>query len=159
MTVARRTAGHQDARPTDKSPTDGSPTYVGRPELRRRYTDGGQWRCTAAMQARVAATRRQCCNTRRENAATLFLQLSSRQCCDVVAAAPIARAQRHCCSKRRSNPAAARVTVAVLQQALQQRCGAASTRVVATLKQASWQRCGAVASSQQRRRATRWRGG
>jgi hypothetical protein len=47
----------------------------------------------------------------------------------------------------------------VLQQALQQRCDAASDRVVATLKQASWQRCGAVASSQQRRRATRWRGG
>jgi hypothetical protein len=46
-----------------------------------------------------------------------------------------------------------------LQQALQQRCGAASARVVATLKQASWQRYGAVASLQQRRRATRWRGG
>jgi len=47
----------------------------------------------------------------------------------------------------------------MLQQALQQHCGAALARIVATLKQALWQRCGTIASSQQRRRATRWRGG
>jgi hypothetical protein len=64
------------------------------------------------------ATRRRCCNTRREKAPTLFLQFSSRQRCDVVAVAPVARAQRRGCSKRRSNAAAARVTAAVLQQAL-----------------------------------------
>ncbi len=105
------------------------------------------------------ATRQRYCNTRRERATTLFLQLSSRQRCNVIAAAPVARAQRRGCSRHRSNAAAARVTAAVLQQALQQRCGAASARVVATLKQASWQRRGAVASSQQRQRATRWRDG
>jgi len=58
-----------------------------------------------------------------------------------------------------SNAAAARATTAMLQQALQQHCGAALARIVATLKQALWQRCGTIASSQQRRRATRWRGG
>jgi len=37
-------------------------------------------------------------------------------------------------NKRRSNAAGARVAVALLQQALRQRCGTASTRVVATLQ-------------------------
>ncbi len=168
-----------DGNPTvDGSPTDESPTYVGRAKFSRRCGDGGQRRSSsqrnttmmagqrgaAAMQARaaaahVAAASQRCCNTRHANATTLFLQLSSHQRCDVVAAAPVAKAQRRCCSKRRSNATTARVTAALLQQVLQQRCGAALARVVAALKQASWQRCSVVASSQQRRRATRWRGG
>ncbi len=91
-----------------------------------------------AAAARVTATQRRCYNTRRESAATLFLQLSSRQRCDVVAVAPVTRAQWRCYSKRRNNDAAARVIASLLQQALQQRCDAASARVVLTLKQASW---------------------
>jgi len=47
-----------------------------------------------AAAARVATALRRCCNTRRESAATLFLQLSSQQRCDVITAAPIVGAQQ-----------------------------------------------------------------
>jgi hypothetical protein len=52
---------------------------------------------------------------------------------------------RHYCNKHRSNAIAACIAAALLQQALRQRCDAASACVVATLQQASWQRCGTVA--------------
>jgi len=71
-----------------------------------------------AAAARVARVLRHCfCNFRRSSAAMLLLQHLSWER-----------------SKRRSNAATARVAVALLQQALRQRYGTASTRVVAMLQ-------------------------
>jgi hypothetical protein len=85
--------------------------------LRRWLGNVELQRCKLALLQ--LTSRQRYCNTRRESATTLFLQLSSRQRCDVVAAALVARAQRRCCSKRRSNAAATHVTAALLQQVLQ----------------------------------------
>jgi hypothetical protein len=125
------------SRPTDRSPTDRSPTYVGRVELHRRCGDGGQRRCTAAMQAcaaaacvaqrggavatRVARELRHCfCNSRRGSVATLLLQHQSRERSDAVVAGVVATLLqlallRQCCNRRCNN------AVALLQLASLQR--------------------------------------
>ncbi len=164
--VVRGRKSSDGQKSVDRSPTDGSPTYVGRVELHRRCCDGGQRRCTAAMQARAAtacvaqrgnaiATRvarelRHCfCSFRRGSVATLLLQHQSRERSDAVVAGIVATLLqlallRQCCN-RRCNNAAALLQLASLRRWSKRRGSAAA--LLQARSNGKEQRDGATASA------------